>query len=509
MDNSHQAASAGRRSWVLTVLGLAVLVAGFVFLAFQVKDWMLDDAFISFRYAENLVRGDGLVYNPGERVEGYTNFLWTLILSAAHALGADTTASSRALGLLFGVLTLLLCWYAAQRQQDSMSVRSLIAPLLLVTLVLFPVWCLSGMEVTLLAFLVLLGVLLAALPTPGSAGRLASGLVLALAAMTRPEGLMVAVFCLVTMAAFRDQEANTGRRVGLALAALAALYLPYYAWRFTYYGYPLPNTFYAKVGFSVHQVSRGLGYLWDFVKSCPLLPAWAALGAAVGWRQPLFRLAALCSLGFLTYAVAVGGDCMPAFRFIAPTAPLLCLLAAAGLTWLEEKLHAARPAGQAIALNLIVVLATAGVNLFTTLRHPMVLMNIRQDRVVHYGRIAGTKLRRMARPDAVVATNTAGTIPYYSGLRTIDMLGMNDRHIAHMPMLLGKGRAGHERADGAYVLSRRPDYIQFCSSWGSLEPFFRGDSEVFASPEFRAHYQFRHYPLEGDLRLALWERKPE
>jgi hypothetical protein len=59
------------------------------------------------------------------------------------------------------------------------------------------------------------------------------------------------------------------------------------------------------------------------------------------------------------------------------------------------------------------------------------------------------------------------------------------------------------------VLSRHPDYIQFSTSWGSEQPFFRGDSEIFRNPEFHARYVFRVYPLEGNLAFGLYELKPD
>ena len=67
---------------------LIALVAGLVFLAL-LNRFIQDDAFISFQYARNLVEGHGLTFNPGERVEGYTNFLWTLLISAGIGLGVD------------------------------------------------------------------------------------------------------------------------------------------------------------------------------------------------------------------------------------------------------------------------------------------------------------------------------------------------------------------------------------------------------------------------------------
>src|SRR5512143_302818 len=94
---------------LLTVAALAAVVT--VCLAWAVTlDYLSDDAFITFRYARNLARGEGLVYNPGERVEGYTNFLEVVILAGLHRLGADLVRAGRALGLASAAATVLLTW---------------------------------------------------------------------------------------------------------------------------------------------------------------------------------------------------------------------------------------------------------------------------------------------------------------------------------------------------------------------------------------------------------------
>jgi arabinofuranosyltransferase len=62
-------------------------------------EFMLDDPFISFRYARNLLDGHGLVFNPGERVEGYSNFLWIILLTPFMKLGFDPVVASKVLGL--------------------------------------------------------------------------------------------------------------------------------------------------------------------------------------------------------------------------------------------------------------------------------------------------------------------------------------------------------------------------------------------------------------------------
>ena len=85
-----------------------------VFSAWQ-KRWLCDDAFISFRYARNMVDGHGLVFNAGEYVEGYTNFAWTLLMAAGMGLGVEPEKLSMGLGLLSYALLILLLLYASRR----------------------------------------------------------------------------------------------------------------------------------------------------------------------------------------------------------------------------------------------------------------------------------------------------------------------------------------------------------------------------------------------------------
>ena len=96
-----------KRVWtvVLVVTGLAA----FGWQANLYSGPMLnDDAFISFRYAANLADGQGLVFNQGERVEGFTNFLWVLILAAVRRLGGDIPTAAHLLGLALGGATIML-----------------------------------------------------------------------------------------------------------------------------------------------------------------------------------------------------------------------------------------------------------------------------------------------------------------------------------------------------------------------------------------------------------------
>ena len=82
--------------------------------------WVCDDSFISIRYADNLVHGHGFVYNAGERVEGYTNLFWTLILAAFIRVGASPVTGAEFLGVVaYAAVAFCLTAWASQRGRDA------------------------------------------------------------------------------------------------------------------------------------------------------------------------------------------------------------------------------------------------------------------------------------------------------------------------------------------------------------------------------------------------------
>ena len=100
-------------TWMPWTLFAAAIAFSAFYNRTVVTGWMMDDAFISFRYADNWARGFGPVYNPGEApVEGYTNFLWMALLTLGARLGGDIVILSRVLGAAAGALTLLLLFHA-------------------------------------------------------------------------------------------------------------------------------------------------------------------------------------------------------------------------------------------------------------------------------------------------------------------------------------------------------------------------------------------------------------
>ena len=123
------------------------IVSGFVFLIMVIPffNHIVDDVYISFRYAKNLVDGHGLVFNPGERVEGYTNFLWVILSALSFLLSLAPETIIRIIGMLCGLGTIAAIVHFSPA--DKCFPQLLWMPaLFLAVSPLFAVWATGGLE---------------------------------------------------------------------------------------------------------------------------------------------------------------------------------------------------------------------------------------------------------------------------------------------------------------------------------------------------------------------------
>lgn len=440
-----------------------------------VFNFINDDAFISFRYADNLVRHGELVFNLGERVEGYTNFLWTMVMAGVMALGLDPVPWSKWLGIALAVLTLWVIARFTARQAGRFSLGDALAPALLAGAPAYACWSTGGLETQLFTLTATLGWTGYLTERREGRTRATSGIWFALCAMTRPEGMLL--FGLTGL--HRIGALVIGARQGGRLwptagdwvwgAGFALVFAPFYAWRWVYYGWPFPNTYYVKTGASGFW-APGWNYFWSWVLTHHL---WALpLLAAIRRRLPppghraLLALAGLYSVGLCLHVIRVGGDFMALHRFFVPLMPLLAVVAAEGIRGIVEALRAnglgrLRLTAGAAALSIMVLYGVgktdrdalkigseAGVDSIGWLN-------------MFAGQCAaiGKHLREIAPPDASLATTAAGIIPYYSRLYTLDVLGLNDEWIAHNVKPRGH-RPGHTKsAPLSYLLEKKIDYL--------------------------------------------------
>jgi arabinofuranosyltransferase len=476
-------------------------------------DFLTDDAFISFRYADTLVRSGELTFNRGERVEGYTNFLWTMVVALVLRLGGDPGTWSKALGVACAEGTLVALMLFSTSPAGGAPGRpapwAALAPLLLALASPFAAWSEGGLETALFTLLVTAGLLrhLLELRQPR---RPWSALLLALATLARPDGLLVFAAAAVHRLAHGGATGVRARPPALLRWGLvfAAVVVPYWAWRWSYYGYPLPNTFYAKTGPPLW--GPGLRYLRQFVVDTQ---AWIALALlAVPWRERtdggrLQSLIAVALGAWTVYVAAVGGDFMGSYRFLVPVLPLAALAVQEGLAHLYDAWRrrggARAPAWAALA---VLLLADAAWNVRATRRALEVDSRDGVDSVgwlkqfVAQTTAIGKYLATAYPAGTTIATTAVGVIPYYSRMPTVDLLGLNDVYVAHeVPPTAD--RPGHRKAaPEEYVLARRPRLLVF-HPWITAEAPVPSDGDTRYWRE--RGYAFRTVVVPG-LQPPYW-----
>lgn len=416
-------------------------------------EWGLDDAYISYRYAENLVRGEGLVFNHGERVEGYSNFLYVLAVAPAFLI------TDRDGVYFFSVLLNVICalgalWLFSDHLRRSLGARAALAGSLLFALCL-PLWVAvaSGME-TCLVLLISTAIWVcvehvAYTPTPGNTLALAVLTVLSL--LARVDGFLIpGIAILYLLLKHRIRPAMVCVLVLLATQALFEF------WRLYYYGALLPTSYYVKVagpllvrlefaGIELRKIAFLEG-LWPYLIILLLLLTESVYRVCRFQRgfSSLFRFEILFATLWIAYWFCIGGDNLWD-RFLLILYPLGIF----SLLSYGQKISSPR-----VAICGLILLGALQV---TTpyLTDPRFDFGAKTfDSWIGTGKFLGERY-----PGRTVAVVSLGKIPFFSGLYTHDILGLADPVIAHLPATSAFFRPGHLKFDPDYTLSRRPDLI--------------------------------------------------
>ncbi len=467
---------------------------------------LFDDAMISMRYAWNFSHGNGLVWNVGERVEGYTNLLMTLVMSAATLLFDKRYAvlSIQLTGIFFmlGTAFFTLKIFETLRVSERTFPRIL---LFAIPLLYYPLnyWSLMGMETGLLAFLTSAGVFCSILYTERLDAKYLwlMSLCFGLAHLTRNESLLFAALAFLYLTPTFKLGSKSFYRFLLAGGLYSLFVIGQLAFRYSYYGEWVPNTYILKmVGITLgDRLVNGWGFVQLFLKETWLVILLAAAGMLFGFSKHKVYLFSLFLTAFI-YQIYIGGDAWMYWRIMAPTMPFLFILfVIAGVEIFK------RVPVQSVRNIALIALSLAALYLTNArfLREFLLLDLPYQNDYARAHVETAIAINELTDEGATVGVFWGGSLPYYVDRVAIDFLGKSDKYIASLPPDLSGQSAGfgmesmpgHNKYDLDYsIKTLLPTYV---------EEFDRGDQIL--SGWAQAYYVRVKY---NDAKLYLLKDSP-
>ncbi|MCX6019082.1 MAG: hypothetical protein NTZ50_11405 [Chloroflexi bacterium] len=499
---------------------------------------LFDDAMISMRYAWNFAHGHGLVWYPGNYIQGYSNLLMTLLM-ALPAIFLDRSAAVLAVQL-FGLFLVPATAFLMDRivdrfllDKDTVHRKTIRLLVFCVVLFYYPLayWSLFGMETGLLTFLTA-AMIYFALQFERSSDRRSAlwmGICAGAAFLTRNESATTTVLVFAFLMWRLQRERNIRRHLGalvVAAAIFAVCVIGELGFQRMYYGEFLPNTYTLKVaGFAlIDRVRNGVAYSAPFVLSMSVMIIVAVIGVLS--RPRAREVLLLGNFGVaLAYQIYVGGDAWPPYwRFTTPTTPLLTTIFVIAVDRLLFRVQQRSLVGAPL-LTTIFVVAGLAASTWPFFLHRLKLATAPREFSSAAGnaddnyRVKWLKkamaLREVLKEDASIGVISAGVIPYYSDdtqpRRTVDFLGKVDRKVASLPphmepyvnLWTSLFWPGHNKYDLTYSIEQlQPDFIQGYEWRESVKPWA-------AAHYVRVKYKGVELILLRDSKNVRWELLPK
>lgn len=461
------------------VFGLLLPLVALAINVRRVVSFTVDDSYISYRYARNLADGLGLVYNAGERLEGYTNFLWTVLLAGGIAVGIDPNVLVKILGTASAAGSVYVLWLFAGRLKPY-SLLPCVATWLFTSSIVALGYSVFGLETGFFVFLILAGTYQLFVETERGHGFVASAVLFGLAGLTRPEAPMYIGIPMLFLGRRFFAKQNLLRGVLFAAPVIAHV-----LFRHAYYGTWLPNTFSAKTGDVDRQLQAGQTYVLLYLAHAGPVLFLALAGFAVGVvrrSREILTLTAL-SLAAMAYVALVGGDWMPYFRFMAPFEPFCFLLVDLGArSIVDTREKTAMLAAGLFGLFVVEQRASA----FTEARNKII-----KDEKVFWDSAAGgvaTWFREHAdqATSGPIAIADIGQVGWETNFPVMDLLGLVDPVISKLP-----GGYTQKTGDGYVdrVFEVDPKYFVLVGSATDCKKLaFAAQSRLVKDARFRGRY---------------------
>ena len=338
--------------------GLIAFALCFALVGIQIfrNAWVADDAFITLRTVEQVLAGNGPRWNPHERVQAFTHPLWMLLIVPIRYLMGNAYLSVLTLSFSCTAITLVLLWSASGRR----AAVAIGMCGLLVSSKAFVEYSTSGLENPLSHFLLVIFFLSSSsiiIPRGPDSIPLLPLFSSSLMFITRPDLVLLTIPAMCLLTAEYLRSAKRPYRLQWVMWGLSPAVL-WISFSLFYYGFPFPNTFYAKTGSGFpawELIAQGYRYLQNSLSWDPCLLGWTAVALIAGClsRRRIDVAYALGIATYLCYVVRIGGDFMSG-RFMTPafvlavlatstTLPLRFFVGASAITFGVSTLNSASP----------------------------------------------------------------------------------------------------------------------------------------------------------------------
>lgn len=459
-------------------------------------NFVTDDAYISFVFSDNFAEHGQLVFNHDQKpVEGYTNFLWTFGLGVLMLIGLPPEIMSLVFGAGFAIGSMWLTVLILEHIAGKSSPWNFFAAALLAMSSGFACWTSGGLETQMFTFWITLAFYAYVRADGEHRYYRLLGISLALAAMTRPEGLLITALIgghRFLLNLLRDRRIKPSRSELICLAAFLLIWAPWFAWRAWYYGHFFPNTYYVKAagetsaGYAEKMQANGRHYIMQWLTQSKLLYAGpvALLALAIAKpRSPRFvygSLAVLVSAVYIVYTMRVGGDFMGLHRFVMPLFVIGAIGFALSLRLLSEMIPhkpTRRWGAPAFALILFALFASSQ---WTLTKESAGYRKWKADNGIdtpsylavyaHDRKLIGEQMRECFVEDDFSIFGGVGAKPYHAKTRGIDVFGLVSEKIAH-EVKRTRPRAGHNKwgPDKLLYDTYKPSFVFHCYSLHTTE----------------------------------------
>jgi arabinofuranosyltransferase len=485
---------------------LWILLIAFLGFSLYFFTWFVDDLYIYFRYVNNFVNGKGIVYNAGEYVEGFSSFIWFLILSIFGFMKLPLEASSKIASLIFAILSLFVIYRISK---ELIPGKWSLFPVMLTAFNLpFILWSVSGFEISFYSLMLLICFYKITKIKNNKYDVLSLILLLSVVSFTRPEGFLFSFVFLIAIFFFTKDFKGV---FYYALSGYLFLLIGFLLFRFLYFGELVPNTYFAKLGYGIFGYNEiriyrfGIVYILKFFFYNPhyaILLIFLIYRFKYWIKEKNVRLLLsliLIQFAFVTYT---GGEWMEQFRFIVCVVPFISLLSVLVLKDLyERKLSDNMDYRILYFIGILFLFVNIYFSDFDSINRERILWNKVKD--------ISADLKNIIPPNSLVANGSAGVIPFYlNDVNFIDVIGLTDKYIAKYGK---RDDIWFEKYSTDYVFNKNPGWIILWKrknekgeySTETTSPSFK---YIESDKRFSGYNLNKTYDVLEDMKIDLFKK---